>query len=278
MRLESIAAGELGVVEEGGDPERNKPAPQAHRPIRQKKQRRPSIDKQQTTISSLMRQQVAAPDVAHVSHTQADALSVLKHIGDKVGTRGNKSSRALEVDQQNEEYRTEVYMSTKWKFRHVMDDIDGQLVCKGIPNKIVNYVLILTIVGSILLTFLDSYNIKSNYGQCNRVTNPNASQDILDDLLTCDTYLFERCQSRCFTVLEGIVTHIFLLELIINVAVAESFCKKKRWNGYYSKTGELLHTVQPRTPVLRDPMIWLDAVSLLPFYLGTLNALCHFVY
>ena len=72
-----------------------------------------------------------------------------------------------------------------------------------------------------------------------------------------------------YQVIEGIFTHVFIIELIVNFAVAESLCRKKRWTGYYKESGELLHVVQPHVPFFLDPMNYVDFVSVLPFYLST---------
>jgi hypothetical protein len=47
-------------------------------------------------------------------------------------------------------------MSLWWKIRDVMNDVGGHAVCKGVPNKVVNYTLIVTIFVSVLFFILDS--------------------------------------------------------------------------------------------------------------------------
>ena len=200
----------------------------------------------------MMGQSELTLDDSSLTHATADALSALRHWGEKlVGPRGwskqdstgsldeNGKVIAGDVDNPNLTdaerdnilYRDKVYMSTRYKIRDVMGDIYGHAVCNGVPNRVVNFFLIATITLSILFFVADSFNMSSSVAQCNVRNNTNLLAEIAAGNITCRTQVFEFCGETCFTVMEGIFTHIFISELIVNCAVAESYFRKRNWNG-----------------------------------------------
>ena len=136
----------------------------------------------------MMGQSELTLDDSSLTHATADALSALRHWGEKlVGPRGwskqdstgsldeNGKVIAGDVDNPNLTdaerdnilYRDKVYMSTRYKIRDVMGDIYGHAVCNGVPNRVVNFFLIATITLSILFFVADSFNMSSSVAQCN---------------------------------------------------------------------------------------------------------------
>jgi hypothetical protein len=112
-------------------------------------------------------------------------------------------------------------------------------------------------------------------GLCDPNENPLRNEMMAAGNLTCITSVFQSCGDDCFSIFEGIITHIFVLELIVNLAVAESYFSRRVWTGRYDKdTGELLETVTPNVPFFLDLTHWIDIASILPFYLGACVRAC----
>ena len=50
------------------------------------------------------------------------------------------------------------------------------------------------------------------------------------------------------------------------MAVAESYCVKRRWTGLYTPKGQLLQAVEPHIPFFLDISNWIDFVSIIPVF------------
>jgi len=210
---------------------------------------------------------------AQLNAGAAEALYVLQRLGDKHHRVSitTKNPKQQEVDNANIVFRDKVFGRCRWQARDICDNPSGRVILLGVFNKLVNYTLIVAILGSVIFFILDSFNLTSRYGPyCDPDLNPNRTEQISNGTITCTSQLFAMCGEDCFSVFEWMFTAIFLLEFFVRLICTESCASPQKWTALVDENGRKIMEVKPDTPFLHDPMNYCDFVSVLPPFLELL--------